>query len=211
MDSGWKTPLVHTVSKEIILSEERKNKNTTPGEETAKSLNEAADAGVENIKSDSSEPDVDQLQQELVESRDQFLRLAAEFDNFKKRMAREREALIKYAGENILRELLTAADNLDRALEQGSADSGDAQKKLDALLEGVRLTQKGLLATLERFEVVPIESVGRLFDPNEHEAMTMEASDTVPANHVLQEYARGYRFRDRLLRPAKVVVSQGNK
>jgi molecular chaperone GrpE len=79
------------------------------------------------------------------------------------------------------------------------------------LLEGVELTQKGLLATLEKFDVVAIESVGKEFDPNEHEAMTMEASDTVPAKHVLQEFAKGYYFRDRLLRPAKVVVSQGTE
>jgi molecular chaperone GrpE len=68
-----------------------------------------------------------------------------------------------------------------------------------------------LLSTLDKFEVVPLESAGKQFDPNEHEAMVMEASDKVPANHVLQEFAKGYRFKDRLLRPAKVVVSRGKE
>lgn len=191
------------------MSEEQNNINSMSEEELNQGLDESGDAGQEENDSGNGEPDVEQLQQELAESNDQLLRLAAEFENFKKRMGRERETLVKYAGENILRELLLTVDNLDRALEQGSADTDNAQQKLDALLEGVELTHKGLLAMLEKSEVVPIESVGREFDPNEHEAMTMEPSNSVPANHVLQEFAKGYRYRDRLLRPAKVVVSKG--
>lgn len=194
------------------MSKKQNNQNGPSDEKDAQAVDVNESATLEeDIDSGNEKPGIEQLQQELAESRDQVLRLAAEFENFKKRMAREHESLIKYAGENILRELLSSIDNLDRALEQGSTDSGAAQQKLDALLEGVRLTQKGLLATLEKFDVVPIESVGREFDPNEHEAMTMEANDTVPANHVVQEFARGYRFKDRLLRPAKVVVSQRTK
>ncbi len=191
------------------MSEEQNRKDASPDEEFEQHPDESGETQAEEIETGNGEPDVKQLQQELDESKDQLLRLAAEFENFKKRMERERETLVKYAGENILRELLTTVDNLERALEQGSADTDDTQQKLDALLEGVGLTQKGLLATLEKFEVVPIDSLGSEFNPNEHEAMTMEASDSVPANHVLQEFVKGYRFRDRLLRPAKVVVSQG--
>lgn len=156
-----------------------------------------------------AEQDIGTVLQEAEETRDQLLRLAAEFENYKKRMERERETMIKYAGEQVLRELLATLDNLDRAIEQGTGESEDVQKKLDAMLEGVDLTRKGLLSTLEKFEVIPIESVGKPFDPNEQEALTMEPSKDVPANHVLREFARGYRFRDRLLRPAKVVVSGG--
>lgn len=167
------------------------------------------DESAENEQAgETGELDVDQLRQELEENRDKLLRLAAEFENYKKRMERERESLVKYAGENIFRELLATADNLERALEQGSSDAGDAEQRLNALLEGVQLTQKGLLSTLEKFDVVPLESVGREFDPNEHEAMSMEATDSVPPNHVSREYVKGYRFKDRLLRPAKVIVAQ---
>ncbi|MFZ5798471.1 MAG: nucleotide exchange factor GrpE [Thermodesulfobacteriota bacterium] len=149
------------------------------------------------------------LRQEADENRDRLLRLAAEFENYKKRMERERESLLKYAGENILRELLVTVDNLERALEQGTAESADSSKQLVSLLEGVELTRKNLLSGLEKFGVSPVESVGRPFDPNEQEALTMEASTDVPANHVLREFVKGYRFKDRLLRAAKVVVSAG--
>ena len=149
------------------------------------------------------------LRQEADENRDRLLRLAAEFENYKKRMERERESLLKYAGENILRELLTTVDNLDRALEQGTAPVGDAGKQLASLLEGVELTRKGLLAGLDKFGVAAVASVGQPFDPNVQEALTMEASTEVAANHVLREFVKGYRFKDRLLRAAKVVVSTG--
>ena len=192
------------------MSEEIKNENDPLEEEIEEVAEDSGEAGSEESGTEKGDSDMGKLQQELAESKDQLLRLAAEFENFKKRMEREKETLLQFAGENIFRELLASVDNLDRALEQGSTDSGDPQQKLDALLEGVDLTHKGLLATLEKFEVFPIDSEGMEFDPNEHEAMTMESSDKVPANHVLQEFVKGYRFKDRLLRPAKVVVSQGN-
>jgi len=149
------------------------------------------------------------LRRELDETRDQLLRVAAEFDNVKKRMERERSKLLKYAGENILRELLATLDNLDRAIAQGSTAADDDAQKLDSMLQGLELTRKGLVATLERFGVEPLAAVGLPFNPDEHDALTMEASDEMPANHVLREFARGYRFKDRVLRHAQVVVSSG--
>jgi len=149
------------------------------------------------------------LQEKLAASQDQLMRVAAEFENYKKRMERERSKLLKYAGENILRDLLSTIDNLDRAVEQGSASADDAEKKLQSMLEGVELTRKGLVATLERYGVEPLSAVGLSFNPDEHDALTMEASDEMPANHVLREFAKGYRFKDRVLRHAQVVVSSG--
>lgn len=155
------------------------------------------------------EHDIDMLRQEAESNRDKLLRLAAEFENYKKRMERERETTLKYAGENILRELLPTLDNLERAIEQANVDTQDLENKIRGLVEGIELTREGLLAVLEKFGVEPIESVGEKFDPNEQEAMAMEPSDTVPANHVLTEFVKGYRFKDRLLRAAKVIVSRG--
>jgi len=157
------------------------------------------------------QPDVATLQEELADCRDQMLRMAADTENFKKRMLREKEKMARYAGENILRELLTTVDNLDRALEQGRTEADDAEKKHAALLEGIELTHKGLLTLLEKFEVVPLHVVGEPFNPDEMDALTMEESDEVPNNHVLQEFAKGYRFKDRVLRHAQVVVSSGKK
>lgn len=154
----------------------------------------------------------DHLQEALDESaelQDQVLRVAAEFENYKKRMERERSALFKYAGENIFRELLPVIDNLERAIGQGIVDGVDSEQNLAALLEGIQLTLKSLTGTLEKFEVKPIESVGEPFDPNVQEALTMEASDIVPANHVVSEFEKGYHYKDRLLRAARVIVSSG--
>ncbi len=195
------------------MTEQKEQKTAIPVEEELESSPEIAqnvdDSEGAGGKEEQLEQDLDTLRREAEENRDRLLRLAADFDNYKKRLERERLTLLKYAGENILRELLPTLDNLDRAMEHATAEAEDPQKKLDGLLEGVDLTRKGLLAMLEKFEVSPLDSVGRKFDPNEHEALTMEPSNEVPANYVLREFVKGYRFKDRLLRPAKVVVSGG--
>ena len=148
-------------------------------------------------------------QEEIAGFRDKMLRAAADFDNYKKRMERDRNAAMKYAGESVLREILPVVDNLERALAQGVVAEVDAEKNLAALLEGVQLTLKSLLATLEKFEVKSVAGVGQPFDPNVQEALVMEASDVVPASHVLAEFEKGYYYKDRLLRVAKVIVSSG--
>ena len=163
----------------------------------------------ENSTAEEEGVDIETLLQELEETREQMLRVAADADNFKKRMERDKEKMLKYAGENILRELLTTVDNLDRALEQGGVESGDPMQRLEGLLAGIDLTRKGLVTMLERNDVVPIETVGKPFNPDEMDALTMEASDEVPANHVLREFAKGYKYKDRILRHAQVVVSSG--
>ena len=139
----------------------------------------------------------------LQESEDKILRLAADFDNTKKRLEREREISLKYAEENVLKELLPGIDNIERAMDQGRESNS-----IENLLEGVELTRKGLLATLEKFGVKAIDSKGQPFDPNIHEALAMEETDTMEPNMVLREYQKGYLYKERLLRPAKVIVSK---
>jgi len=181
-------------------------------EEDVEVIEEDEDETVEREAEEKShEDDLQEALDEATELRDQVLRVAAEFENYKKRMERERSALLKYAGENILRELLPVVDNLERATEQGIIEGADAEKNLAALLEGVQLTLKSLLGTLEKFEVKQIESIGAPFDPNIQEALTMEVSDVVPANHVVSEFEKGYHFKDRLLRAARVIVSSGSE
>ena len=152
-----------------------------------------------------------EAQQEVAELKDRLLRVVAESENFKKRMERERSMALKYSGEQIFKEILPVVDNLERAIEQGGVEGAEAEKNLQGLLEGVQLTLKSLLTTLNKFEVKPVEAVGQPFDPNHQEAMTMEASETVPANTVLTEFEKGYYYKDRLLRAAKVVVSSGKQ
>lgn len=157
------------------------------------------------------EKELGEAREEIAGLRDRMLRMAADTENFKKRVERERLAGLKYAGETIFREMLPVVDNLERAIGQGIIEGADAEKNLSALLAGVQLTLKSLLSTLEKFEVKPLESVGKPFDPQQQEALTMDASDTVPANHVILEFEKGYYYKDRLLRAAKVVVSSGQK
>ncbi len=172
-------------------------------EHAAKELEEGAaeDTG-------SAEDKLIAAQEEIAGFRDKILRAAADFDNYKKRMERDRNAAMKYASEAVLREILPVVDNLERALAQGVVTVA-AEQNLAALLEGVQLTLKILLATLEKFEVKAIDSVGKPFDPHVQEALAMEASDVVPASHVLSEFEKGYYYKDRLLRVAKVIVSSG--
>ncbi|MCF6290327.1 MAG: nucleotide exchange factor GrpE [Desulfobacterales bacterium] len=158
----------------------------------------------EEARSEDAAAELAEVRQQLAQANDQLLRLAAEFDNTKKRLQREREVSLKYAEENLLREILPGLDNLERAMEQARES-----KEVETLLEGLEMTRQGLLATLEKFGVKQLQSIGEPFDPNLHEALTMEASNEVAANHVITEFVRGYTYKDRLLRPAKVAVSSG--
>ena len=108
--------------------------------------------------------------------------------------------------EPTAREILPAIDNLERAMSQDQ-NGEDFSKHL---LEGVELTLKGLLGTLEKSGLKPLVSTGEPFDPNFHEALVMEASKDVPEQRVIQEFEKGYMLKDRLLRAAKVVVSKGD-
>jgi molecular chaperone GrpE len=149
------------------------------------------------------EAQLEAARQEATEAKDQMLRYAAECDNFKKRLERERCNSLMFAEECIIRELLPTIDNLERALDQGKTTQDSA-----TLLEGVEMTRKGLVVTLEKFGLRALAAVGQPFDPNIHEALATGVSDTVPVNHVMQEYEKGYLFKDRLLRAAKVVVAK---
>jgi len=137
------------------------------------------------------------------ENHERFLRAAAELDNFRKRKEREVSDLRKYANQMLLRELLGVVDNLERALA-ASLESSESE----GLREGVEMTLKELLKIFDQFKVTPIESHEQPFDPNHHEAVMQEPSDAFPPNTVVKELQKGYMLRDRLLRPAMVVVSK---
>jgi len=202
--SAWMTKLTHKTTRRPYVTEDTDIRNFGQEQDAEENLDELETKAIEE-----DVPDMETLLQELEETREQLLRVAADADNFKKRMERDKDKILKYAEENILRELLNTVDNLDRALEQGEIEGGDPQQKLEALLAGIDLTRKGLASTLERFGVTPLESEGQPFNPDEMDALTMESSDEVPASHVLREFAKGYKFKDRVLRHAQVVVSSG--
>lgn len=146
------------------------------------------------------------LNQTQKEAKDLFERLArvsADYDNFKKRVAREKQEAIKFANEGVFKELLPVLDNMLRAVAAASSAENST------LLEGVKLVAKQFEDSLGKMGIVGFSALHEPFDPARHEAVGARPDDKVPAQHVCEEYQRGYMLHDRLLRPALVIVSSG--
>ena len=150
------------------------------------------------------EAKLDAKAEEAKDNYDRFLRVSAEFDNYKKRSARELEDFRKYANQSLLKEMLSVVDNLELAIH--SADENQTHES--SLKEGLDLTRREMLRVFEKFQVTPIESKGKAFDPTYHEAVMQEETDEFPENTVVTEMQKGYLIHDRLLRPAMVVVAK---
>ncbi len=146
---------------------------------------------------------LEKAEREARENYDRFLRVSAEFENYRKRAAREKEDYRKFSTEKLVKELLPVVDNLERALV--SAEDPAAEQK--AIKDGVDLTLREILRVLERFGVKAIQSLNEPFDPAYHQAMMQEPRENVPGNTVITELQKGYTLHDRLLRPAMVIVS----
>jgi len=146
-----------------------------------------------------------ELAAKLDALRERGLRLHADFENFRRRAARERLEVEQYGHQNLVKELLTAVDNLDRAIDHATRSGG---AELESLLQGVELVRRDLAGALGRHGVSRIEARGKPFDPARHEAMAQVSDDSVAPNTVVEELQPGYLLRDRLLRPARVVVSR---
>jgi molecular chaperone GrpE len=143
------------------------------------------------------------VQESVEKNFDLYVRSQAEMDNLKKRSQKEREELIRFSNESLIKQLLPVVDNLEKTLEH-SKDGNS----LDALREGVELTLKGLMDTLEKAGVEKVKAAGESFDPNFHAAMSEQEDDSVEPGTVLQEFQKGYVLNKRLIRPAMVVISK---
>jgi molecular chaperone GrpE len=144
------------------------------------------------------------LQADLDRFRDLALRSQADFENYKKRSAREKDDAIKYANSSLLERLLPIVDNFELGLAAARDEGEDSP-----VFSGMSLVFKQLNDFLTENGLQPIDAVGKKFDPNLHEAIAHEPSDDVPEGAVIRQTRRGYRFKDRLLRPTSVVVSSG--
>jgi len=147
---------------------------------------------------------IESLKQEAEETYDRLLRVSAEFENYKKRAAREMNDFRKFANESFAKAMLTVIDNLDRAIES----SNDDKHVNSSVVEGVNMTLKEILKIFEQFGIKPFESVGETFDPGFHQAVMQEDTGDHPDNIVIKELQKGYTIHDRLLSPAMVVVSK---
>jgi molecular chaperone GrpE len=157
---------------------------------------EVLDAETPKGKEEIPSPDA-----ELAELKDRYVRLYAEFDNYRKRLQKEKEELIKYGNESLLDGLLPVIDNLEMALKH-------ATDTTDGLVKGVEITLRELLRVLEKFGVVPIPAAGRTFDPAVHHAMSQVERADLADKTVVEEFRKGYTYGDRVLRPSLVAVSK---
>jgi molecular chaperone GrpE len=175
----------------------------TESEAAPRSTSPVADAAPSPDQTEGDDP-VAGLQADLDRFRDLAMRSRADFENYKKRAAREKEEAIKYANTSLLEKLVSIVDHFELGLE---AARGESEKS--PIYSGMSLVLKQLQDFLAENGLQPIEAVGQKFDPNLHEAIAHEPSAKVPEEVVIRQTRRGYRFKDRLLRPSAVVVSSG--
>jgi molecular chaperone GrpE len=176
------------------------------GDETAA---EQAEAAAQPISGDDEA--VAAAQKERDAYKEQFLRAVADFDNYRKRIERERRELSEYAATDVLLDLLPIIDNFERALQASAAAPGAAADKPDeseAFYRGIELIHKQMLDLLRKRGVTRIDALGADFDPNVHQAVIHEPSAEHREGEVMQELQRGYKLGDRLLRPAMVKVAK---
>src|SRR3989304_1342273 len=143
---------------------------------------------------------------QLDEEKDSYLRLNAEFDNFRKRTLKEREEFVKYANEKLILELIDILENLERGIENAKRS-----EKKDKLIEGMELIYDQFKNVLEKNGLVPIKAFGEKFDPYKHEAMMLTKTDEGEEGMILEEFARGYMLNKKVIRYSKVRVSKKNE
>jgi len=180
-------------------SEESQAKNSEKDDLRDQSENTQA-----SLEDDTETPTMPDLQEELLVAQDKYLRLAAEFENYKRRSQRDLNEAIKFANESILKNLVPVIDNLERAIQCGKDIGLD-----NAVMEGVELTHKSFLETVGKVGLRQISSAGEPFDPSMHQAVAQVESSTLDANMVVDEFQKGYFLHDRIVRPAMVTVSKG--
>ena len=174
---------------------------------SAKDSEDGDDSVEEETEVSDREPTLEEraadAESKYKEMQDRYLRLNAEFDNYKKRMMRENSDRLKYFNMELIKELLPSVDNLERAISH----AGDDHSDLENMIEGLQMVYKGMQEAFGKFGVSEIESIGKEFDPNCHQAVGMIESQKVPENHVAEECLKGYYLHDRIIRPTMVRVS----
>lgn len=177
-----------TAEQEIVTEEATETKEATGSEEAPE---------VEEVD------ELTLLKQQLEEEQDRTVRLRADFENYKRRVQKDKEADYKYRAQSLLNDLLPVLDNLERAL----AVEATSEEAI-SLTKGVDMVYRSLVAAVEKEGLESVESEGKPFDPNLHHAVMQEKDDTQDSGIVLQELQKGYKLKDRILRPAMVKVNE---
>ena len=195
-------------SKEELKPEEMNQEDTAVKEADANEIDineQVQSESAEENEQGSSElvQKIEELQAQLEEKENRYLRLLADFDNFRRRTKLEKEAAEKYKAQNLITNLLPAIDNFERAMQ---IDPDNEQTK--ALLEGVQMVYRSIIEALKSEGAEQIEAVGNEFDPNLHQAVMQSEEEGTGENIVLEEFQKGYKLKDRVIRPSMVKVSQ---
>ncbi|MFC7783218.1 nucleotide exchange factor GrpE [Rossellomorea sp. GCM10028870] len=188
------------------MSEETKQEQQEAKEEKSEAVEEvfAEEPQVEVVTEEEHESDeLSQLEEKLNESENRYLRLRADFDNFRRRVNVENEAKEKYRAQGLITELLPALDNFERAL---NIEADNDQTK--TLLQGMEMVHRSIVEALKKEGVEPIEAVGQQFDPHLHQAVMQTEEENVDSNVVVEEFQKGYKLKDRVIRPSMVKVNQ---
>ena len=188
----------------------KKQKNFKPNE--AKESENLEKTASEGISAESLDPkETQETEEDLLEKErshaksmeERFLRVNAEFENYKKRIIRDNSERLKFFNLDLIKELLPSLDNLERAITHAKSENKD----FDSMIEGLEMVNKMTYEVFEKFGVSRVNTVGEVFDPNIHQAVGVVQSDSVPENHVVEECLGGYLLHDRIIRPAMVRVS----
>jgi molecular chaperone GrpE len=195
-------------NKDEAVNEGKKQKldmQDEPQKEGETGIKEEAESGIEE-QVVLAKSEVDELREKADECdsfRDKFLRTKADFLNYQKRMRKEHEATAQYAVQDLILDLLPEFDNFERA-----AKLTENSKDIDKFVEGVKLIEEQLFKVLEKYGVKSIETVGKPFDPNLHEAVAEEENNELSHHTVIEELQRGFLLKERVIRPSKVKVSK---
>ncbi|MCA9742621.1 MAG: nucleotide exchange factor GrpE [Deferribacteres bacterium] len=194
-----------TADKEAVAEEAAKEKVNGKVEQTDEASQQAekSDNGKQKSAKSKEKKETEKFKNELEQLRDQYLRNVADFDNYRKRKERELTEAWGLASAEFAKKILPALDDLDRTVESAKSD-----KDFDALVQGLELIYKAFSKVLEEEGIEAIDAVGQEFNPEFHDALLQMEKDGVESNIVIDQSQKGYKMGDRILRPAKVIVSK---
>lgn len=193
---------LENIMKQAAEAEKAQASQDAPAEQSTEApAEQPADASAEEQPTESAE---DVLKAELAAANDRNLRLMAEFDNFRRRSAREQLEIIETANGKLLEKLSEVLDNFERAFA-----SENKAKDLETFEKGMQMIHDQFAKVLSDAGLEQLDPTGQEFDPNCHEALMQQPSETVPENHVVTVFMKGYKLKNKILKPAKVIVSSG--
>lgn len=194
--------------KEVKVVEERNEQVVEEAKEAQADETIAVENNEETVVEEKSEAallqkEVDELQAKLTETEGRTLRLQADFENYKRRVQLDKQAAEKYRSQSLVSDILPALDNFERAMQVEASD-----EQMKSLLQGMEMVYRQLLEALTKEGVEAIEAVGKQFDPHEHQAVMQVEDSEFESNAVVEEFQKGYKLKDRVIRPSMVKVNQ---